>query len=80
MSLCGERVRSSGVEHISLFESLLHLGVFVSLAALVGVAAVAAVERLAGASNPLVKPVHVAIAAGLLVLFIAADVLHDLIA
>jgi len=68
------------VEHMSVVESLLHLGVFIALAALVGVGAVAVVERLAGTSTPIVKRPHVLIAAAVLVVFIVADVLHDLIA
>jgi hypothetical protein len=65
---------------MSVVESLLHLGVFVALAALVGIGALAVIERLAGSGRPIVRLVHIAIAAGILVLFVAADLIHDLLA
>jgi hypothetical protein len=57
-------------------ENLLHLALFIGAAGVIGVVAVAVLERLAGSVTPFVRRRHIAAAIGIFVALVAAEELH----
>ena len=67
------------MESEPFLDELLHLALFIAAIGFVGVGGVALLERVVGSTRPLVKRMHVVVAALVLIAFVVAERVYHVV-